>query len=175
MRAGLLDQFPSEVPITVLATGTDFYARAAAKRAGLTLLPLAEAGARPAIADANVIIDGLDLIADPVAALRELRRTTTGIRVFALISNGAYSVTLLNFLAGDELRAAHPLVAADLEPLFAQGGWRVVDRSALVDRSIAHGPIPYAVSNRGFSVTVTSAEIGERLTTAGFLVVADPQ
>lgn len=174
MRQGLLDQFPGDVPITVLASGTDFYERAETRRAGLTLLPLAADAVLPAIGG-NVIVDGLDLLADPAAALRELRRASVAARVFALVSHAAYGVTLLNFLAGDTLAAAHPMVASEIDELFANSGWHAVTRSALIDRSIAHGPIPYAVSNRGVTVTVTSPEIAERLSTAGFVVVADPK
>jgi hypothetical protein len=176
MRLGLLNRFPSAVPVTILAAGTEFYAWAATQRAGLTLLPLAsDAAPLPAIGDTNLIVDGLDALADPVALLRDLRRATSGARVFALVSNGAYGADLLNFLAGDALAAAHPLVAGDLEALFAAGGWQAVERIPLIDRTIAHGPIPYAVSNRGVALMVTSAEIAERLSTAGFFVIADPQ
>jgi hypothetical protein len=176
MRQGLLDQFPSAVPITVLATGTDFYVRASARRTGLTLLPLGSATAgMPAIGDGNVIVDGLDLLAEPATALRAVRGATSNARIFALVSHAAYWVTLLKFLAGDALATAHPFLAADVDALFAEGGWRAVDRIALVDRSIGHGPIPYAVSNRGVTLTVTSAEIAERVSTAGFFIIADPQ
>jgi hypothetical protein len=174
MRQGLLDQFPGDVPITVLAFGTDFYERAATRRAGLTLLPLAADAALPAIGG-SVIVDGLDLLADPASALRELRRASVTSRVFALVSNAACGTTLLNFLAGGTLAAARPMVASEIDELFAQSGWHVVTRSELIDRSIAHGPIPYPVSNRGVTVTVTSPEIAERLSTAGFVVVADPK
>lgn len=173
MRQGLLEQFPGDVPITVLAFGTDFYERAATRRAGLTLLPLAIDAALPAIGG-SVIVDGLDLLTDPAVALRELRRASVAARVFALVSNAAYGVTVLNFLAGDTLAAAHPLVAAEIDELFAGSGWHVVTRSELIDRGTAHGPVPYGVSNRGVTVTVTSPEIAERLSTAGFVVVADP-
>ena len=175
MRLGLINRFPNTLPVTVLATGTQFYAWAATQREGLTLLPLVPAAALPPIGDANVIVDGLDALADPAARLRDLRRAAANARVFALVSNGAYGADLLNFLAGDGFAAAHPLVAGDLEALFAEGGWTAADCIPLIDRTIAHGPIPYAVSNRGVAVMVTSAEIAERLSTAGFFVIADPQ
>jgi len=173
MRQGLLDQFPADAPLTVLATGTDFYQRASERRPGLTLLPLASGALDPI--GGNVIVDGLDRVADPAAALRELRRASTAARVFALVSNAAYSVTLLNFLAGDPFALEHPLVAAEIDELFAESGWSVMARSELINRSIAHGPLPYAVSNRGVSVTVSTPEIAERLSTAGFVVIADPK
>jgi hypothetical protein len=176
MRLGLLDQFPSGVPITVLSTGTQLYAREAPQRPNLTLLPLTSDGAAmEAIADPNALLDGLDLLADPLAALRALRRVPAVLRIFALVSHAAYSVTLLKFLAGDALAAAHPLAGGDIDALFLQSGWRLVDRSPLIDRKVAHGPIPYAVSDRGVTLKVASPEIAERLSTAGFVVVADAQ
>jgi len=66
-------------------------------------------------------------------------------------------------------------VAADVDALFAGNGWRPVECIPLIDRSVAHGPIPYAISKLGIAVKVTSAEIAERLSTAAFFVVADPQ
>ena len=174
MRLGLLDQFPSGVPITVLSTGTQLYAREAPQRPNLTLLTLTSDGAVLAkIAGPNVLLDGLDLLPDPVAALRALRRVPTVLRIFALVSHAAYSVTLLKLLAGDKLSAAHPLAGADIDALFAQSGWRLVDRSPLIDRKVAHGPIPYAVSDRGVTLKVSSPEVAERPGTAGFVVVAD--
>jgi hypothetical protein len=175
MRAGLLDQFPASVPITVVATGTNFYAYATTRRTGLTLLPLAVGEPLPPIADSNVIVDGLDLLDDPAAALRELRRATSSSRVFALVSNGAYGTTLLRFLAGGSLPAAHPLVAAEIEPLFTAGGWTMRDRTPLLDRSIAHGPVPYAMTEGGITLAIATEKVAERLSTAGFLVIADPQ
>jgi hypothetical protein len=91
------------------------------------------------------------------------------------VSHAAYSVTLLNFLAGDALPSEHPLAGSDIDALFTGSGWRLVDRSPLIDRKVAHGPIPYAVSDRGITLKVSSPEIAERLSTAGFVVVADAQ
>jgi hypothetical protein len=175
MRQGLLDQFPGSVPLTVVVAGTDFYKHALTRRPGLTLLPLVDDVALPANADPNVIVDGLDALDEPLTALRALRRPGTVARMYALVSNGAYGVTLLKFLACDAHAAAHPLVAADLPDLFAESGWCLVDRIAMVDQSVAHGPIPYAVTERDVSLKVTTPEIAERLSTAGFLVIADPQ
>ncbi len=175
MRQGLLDQFPGSVPLTVVATGTGYYAYASTLRPGLTLLPLAPDTPLAKIADPDVILDGLDTLADPAAFLRALRRQGLVKRVFALVSNGAYGVTLLKFLAGDAIAAAHPLVAADLAALFAESGWCVIDLIALIDQSVSHGPIPYAVTDRDVTVKVTTPEIAERLSAAGYLVVADPQ
>jgi len=176
MRQGLLDGIPDDVTITVLAAGTDFYALAARRRPGLTVLALAaDPAGIPSISDASVIVDGLDRIADPAAVLRNVRRATSRTRVFALVSNGAYGADLLNFLAGDRSSLAHPMVADEVEELFAASGWQPVDRVPLIDRSIAHGPIPYAVSNRGVGFVVATAEIGERTSTAGYVIVADAQ
>jgi hypothetical protein len=67
------------------------------------------------------------------------------------------------------------LVAADLNALFADTGWLAVERIPLIDRSVTHGPIPYTVSNRGVTLKVTTAEVAERLSTAGFVIIVDPQ
>jgi hypothetical protein len=173
MRQGLLDQFPNAVSITVLAAGTGFYARAAAQREGLSVLPLA-ADAVPLILDAHLIVDGLDTLPDPAAALRAVRSATSTARLFALVAHAAYGVTLLKFLAGDALAGAHPLTGEDVDALFAGNGWKPVDRIPLIDRSFVHGPIPYAISNYGIAVKISSAEVAERLSTAAFFVVADP-
>jgi hypothetical protein len=176
MRQGLLDGFPNDIPLTVLAGDTTYYAYAATRRPNLTILPLAAvANALPAIADTNIIVDGLAALADPGALMRDLLRVTAGARVFALVSNGAFGADLLNFLAGDAWAGSHPLVAADIDALFADTGWRAVDRIPLIDRSVTRGPIPYTVSNRGITLKVTTPEIAERLSTAGFVVIVDPQ
>jgi hypothetical protein len=176
MRQGLLDGFPSDIPITVLVSGTAYYAHAATQRSNLTVLSLAAvAAAMPAIADTNIIVDGLGALAEPAAMMHDLLRATSGARVFALVSNGAYGTDLLNFLAGDAFAGPHPLVAADLNALFADTGWLAVERIPLIDRSVTHGPIPYTVSNRGVTLKVTTAEVAERLSTAGFVIIVDPQ
>jgi hypothetical protein len=174
MRRGLLGQFPAGVPLTVFAAGTAFYTGIATERPATTVLPLDGGAPLPPVGDTNVIVDGLHAVPDPGRALDATRRVTSGARVFALVANAAYAVAVANFLAGEEVAAGHPIVAAGVDELFAANGWRVIDRVPLIDRQIAGAVLPFTITVRDMIFTVTSAEIAERMSSAGFLVVADP-
>ncbi len=174
MRRGLLAQFPAGIPLTVLVAGSAFYRDAARERPRMTVLALDDGVALPPIGDTNVLLDGLHAVADPGRILSALRGATNGARVFALVANAAYVVAVANFLAGGALATGHPIVAADVGELFGANGWRTIDRVPLVDRQVANDALPYTVTVRDIRFTVTSAEIAERISAAGFLIVADP-
>jgi hypothetical protein len=174
MRRGLLDSFPN-VAVTVLATRPQFYALEATRRPQLGVRVIDPAGVLAPIADPNVIVDGLSELVDPVAFLRAVRGATNGARLFALVANAAYGIFLANFLAGETLGPAHPLVEAEVEPLFTASGWQPLDRIPLLDRSAAGATIPYSIEFRGVVLIAATAEMSTRLSTTGFLVIADPQ
>ncbi len=176
MRRGLLGQFAADVPITALVSGAPFYHGLAAERPSLTLVLLEQLAGGERIAPAgNVIVDGLDALDDPAAALRALREAAPNVRLFVLIGNAAYAPTLAAFVAGGRMAAARPLVAADIDVLFAASGWHEAERVPLVDRTLAHAALPYTIAIGGVTFTVTSPEMAARLSTAGYLIIADPR
>jgi hypothetical protein len=174
MRRGLLAQFSADIPITALVSGAPFYHDAAAHRR-LDVVPLEDVATRPpAHLSPHVIIDGLDALPDPAAALRNVRSAASPVRVFALVANAVYASTLGAFVAGERMARSRPLVATDLDALFADTGWHEVERIPLVDRALAAAAIPSTIAVGSVTFTLTSPEVAARLTTAGYFVIADP-
>jgi hypothetical protein len=84
----------------------------------------------------NILLEGLDFVADPIALLRSLHDVAAGARLFALVANAAYFGALSAFFSGNRLARAHPLVYDELQPLLKAGGWQMVAIDPLADPMI---------------------------------------
>jgi len=180
-RTTLLGLFPQGLPLLVLAP--------AAKP---ELVALCTADDRPASVTAtfgpdgrfnvaldrmheNVLLEGLDAVDDPIGFLQAIRTAAPAARLFALVANAASLSGLANFVAGAALAPAHPLVRAELEPLFADAGYTVVRVEAL--ESTLHDAEPRAGGWRLGHLLVAELEPDDlqRVRTDAFVVIADPQ
>ncbi len=174
IRAALLDQFPAGMPLVVVARDTAFYAGRARDNPHVRVVTLGEDGVEvAAVAGAPLIVDGLDLLDDPAAALRALRAAAPGARAFALIANAAHARALADFIDGSLRGSWHPLVKADLGPLFAASGWHVHEIASLPDVALLPPSLPVVLALGAVGVHVTTAEERDRIATAAYVVIAD--
>ena len=122
----------------------------------------------------HVLLEGLDDVEQPGAVLAALAQSAVHARLFALVANGAHLRALAAFIAGTPLARAHPLVRAELEPLFLAGGWQPLAITPIYDPSLAVPSSFPAHVDAGFAaVRVDDVEQLERGRTAAFMVVAD--
>jgi hypothetical protein len=179
-RTTLLDLFPHGVPLLVLAPAAqpDLVAHCVARNDPASAAATFAADGRidrvPAgRAFDNVVLEGLDAVDEPVALLRAIRAAAPAARLFALVANAASLSGLAAFVAGVSLAPAHPLVRAELEPLFADGDYGIVHvdelENALDEAERVNGGLRLGM--------LLAAELGpddeRRLRTDAFLVIAD--
>jgi hypothetical protein len=122
----------------------------------------------------NVILEGLDEVADPVALLRAVTRSVPGARLFALVANSAHFGALAALYRGTSLAKAHPLVEVELEPLLRDGGWQPLEIRRIYDEGIGQGPLPVRVSVPPLTFTVDDGEMLARGRVQAFVAIADP-
>jgi hypothetical protein len=166
IRRGLLATFPPGAPLAVVAPAGMFEDAVAARNDSATTLHQCASGV-PA-ASANVIVEGLDAVPEPLALLAALRAAAPAARLFALVANGAHLPALAAYFAGAAIAAARPLVRADIEPLLHGAGW-----NAFAVEPIA-GEAPFATRIGGLTFALEDAATLERVSPAAFLAVADP-
>jgi hypothetical protein len=164
IRRGLLATFPPGTPLAIVAPDGAFEEAVAARNDPATAI-YARAADVPA-ASPNVIVEGLDAVADPHALLAVLRATTPKARLFALVPNGAHLPALAAYFAGAAIAPAHALVRADLEPLMAAARWNAFAVEPIAD------DLPLALGTLTFALA--DAATRERVAPAAFLAIADP-
>jgi hypothetical protein len=120
-----------------------------------------------------VIVDDLADVGDPETLLSAIRGAAPRSRLFGLASNAAHYGTLGRFLGGEPFAFASALVRPDLERVFERARWRAIDISPILDRGApgTAGQLRAA----GVVFDADTLAVAERLRTAGYLVVADPQ
>lgn len=133
------------------------------------------AGALDATAP-HVLLEGLDDIDDPRAFLAAVRERMPHARLFALVANAAHLPALGAFYAGVAPAAAHPLVHAEIEPLFRSGGWQTTAITPIVDGALPPPEAAPVEINAGAIIfQIVDAAMLERARNAAFFVVADPR
>lgn len=174
----MLATFPRGTPLAILAPVHYGYGEILAKRrdpSAIRMDPVAASAQSSAlIARGNILLEGLDGFVDPAEFLRKLAKAAPNARLFALVSNAAHLRGLADFLNGAPLAAAHPLVREELEPLFASGGWRVIEINAIYDEAVAVSePLPLPVEMRGIRFSLPDEPMRARGRVYAFLTVAD--
>jgi hypothetical protein len=173
IRRGLLANFPTGTPLAVVAPDGAFDDVVADRNDPLTTIHASPSGV-PATSP-NVIVEGLDAVADPRGLLVALRATTPAARLFALVANAAHLPALAAYFAGAAIAPARPLVRADIERLIAGTGWNVFAIESIAsDVPFAPPPVPGPVQVGALTFTLADAATLERVTPAAFLAIADP-
>jgi len=177
LRSTVLAGFPHGTPLVVAAADSAAYAEVLSARADPAVLLLSfddvAAGDERLAAAQNVLLEGLDAAEDPVALLTSLRAGAPLARVFALVANAAHVRGLAAAFAGS-FPGGHPLVRAELEPLFIAAGWTPLAVTPIADPTIVlpHAP-PFVFALGSITIGVDDGEIAERSTVAAYVVVAD--
>lgn len=166
IRRGLLATFPPGTALAIVAPAGMFEDAVAARNDPATTLHSGVSGL-PA-SSPNVIVEGLDAVADPAELLAALRVTAPAARLFALIANAAHLPALAAFFAGAAMADARPLVRADIEPLMRGAGWNAFAVEPIASET------PFATQLGGLTFALDDAAALERVAPAAFLAVADP-
>jgi hypothetical protein len=179
IRRAFLASVPSGTPLLIVAPDAAGYAALAAERGDPALavrrLERLTAGADlGAAAPANVLLEGLDELAAPAAALRHLCTWAPHARLHVLVANAAHLPWLAAFFGGAPPPAGHPLVRGEIEPLFRAGGWEPQAVNAIVDAQLP-ATVPVEIAAGAIRFQLTDAARLERGRTAGFLVLAEPR
>lgn len=181
IRRAFLAGVPAGTPLLILAPERAGYAALTAERndAAVAVHDMSAFFARgdaPAAAPANVLLEGLDELAAPLAALTQLRADAPHARLHVLIANAAHLVFLAAFFDGAPPPAGHPLVRAEIEPLFRAAGWEPLAVNAIADARLPPpAAVPVEINAGTIRFQFTSAAQLERGRIAAFLVVADPR
>ncbi len=124
----------------------------------------------------HVLLEGLDAIDDPRAFLAAVRERMPHARLFALVANAAHLAALGAFYAGVAPAAAHPLVRAEIEPLFLAAGWQTTAITPIVDGSLPPPEAaPLEINAGAIIFQIADAATLERTRDAAFFIVADPR
>jgi hypothetical protein len=180
-RTTLLDLFPRGVPLLALCAtaqpqlAAHVRARSDPSATAAIFGPDGHFDDLAVRAVDNVVLEGLDAVAEPAALLLAIRATAPAARLFALVANAASLSALAAFVEGSPLAPAHPLVRAELDPLFTGGRYAIVHvddlENALEDAERVAGGLRVG--------KLLAAELGpddeRRLRTDAFLVIADPR
>jgi hypothetical protein len=179
IRRAFLAGVPAGTPLLIVAPERAGYAALAAERDDGAVVvrdlhALLAAENFPVDAVANVLLEGLDELAEPAAALRRLHERTPQARLYALVANAAHLVWLAAFYRGEAPPAGHPLVRSELDALFRAGGWEPQAVNAIVDAQLPPpAAVPVEIDAGAIRFQLTAAAMLERGRSAGFLIVAD--
>jgi hypothetical protein len=175
----VLGTFPRGTRLAILAPSEYGYAEIVAERSDPATVAVPLEGtqvpqhAALAACD-NILLEGLDAVADPVALLRSVALGKESVRLFALVANAAYFGALAQFYFGEPLAAAHPLVLEELVPLLEAGGWHALEINSIYDDRIAeHGPLPTRIEMPGMLFNVTEESMLARGRIHAFIAIAD--
>ena len=124
----------------------------------------------------NVFLSGLEDAAAPADVLTAIRKAAPGARLFALVQNAASLRALAELYAGSPAAAGHPLVRAELEPLFRAAGWSPLTVDPLEDESFpAPSAFPVEIGTpAGLVFRFRDAETLARARALAYVVIADP-
>jgi hypothetical protein len=178
VRRGLLTNFPLGAPLAIVAPDGAFDDVVAARNDPATTLhvigPEREMVTGVPVTSPNVIVEGLDAVADPIALLTALRAAAPAARLFALVSNAAHLPALAAYFAGAAIAAAHPLVRADVERMLAAAAWNVIAVEPVAGEAPFAPEIPGKVQLGALTFALDDAATIERVRPAAFLAIADP-
>lgn len=119
----------------------------------------------------HVLLEGLDAHPNPAALLRAIGDAAPAARLFALVANGAYFPDFAAFAGGARIAPVRPLVRAEIEPLFAAGGWTVTDVAHLPDPTCTPAEFPFRLV-WGPIVVHADATVAARMLDVAFIVSA---
>lgn len=178
MRAALLGSFSHGTALGVVAPASSGFSELVASRndSATTFVPF-DADSPGALALEgcdNLIVEGLDELAEPVAFLRSLRAAAASARLFLLVANAAHAGALSAFFRGERLCGAHPLVKAELEDLLAASGWKTLAVNPLpAPSTLPAGVFPVHIATAGIQFDVADAAMLERLAPQAFVAIAE--
>jgi hypothetical protein len=122
----------------------------------------------------HVLLEGLDAVDDPVGFLSALRVHVPRARLFALVANAAHLPALGAFFAGQAQSAGHPLVRAEIEPLFLAAGWQPTEITPIADGSLPPAQaVPVEINTGAIIFQIVDPAVLERARSAAFFIVAD--
>jgi NAD(P)-dependent dehydrogenase (short-subunit alcohol dehydrogenase family) len=179
IRRAFLASVPAGTPLLVVAPDAAGYAALVAERGdpAVSVLPLELLGAGADLgtaAPADVLLEGLDELAAPAAALQELRARAPHARLHVLVANAAHLPWLAAFFGGAPAPAGHPLVRGEIEALFRAGDWEPQAIDAIADAGLP-ATVPVEIAAGAIRFQLADAAQLERGRTAGFLVIARPR
>ena len=177
IRRAVVANFPALARLVILAPPAAGYAAIVAARADVAVdvrtPDNVRAGDDTPWPFANVLLEGIDDLEDPVTFFERLRERTPRARLFALIANAAHLPGLGRFYAGAP-SPARPLVREEIAPLFRAGGWEPASIASIVDASLpAPGSVPIEFDAGPIKFQIVDPEMLERGRCAAFFVTAD--
>ena len=179
LRSKVLAGFPRGTPVVVAAADPVPYAELVAARSDPALVLVAFTGeelpADERLAEApHVLLEGLDTVEDPVRLLANVAARAPAARLFGFVANAAHVRSLAAAFSGEFPRGGHPLVRAELEPLFRAAGWAPLAVTPVADATIVlpHDP-PFTFRLDEIAIRIEDDPMAERCTTAAFVVAAD--
>ena len=163
--------FPGE-RLAIVTTRPDPYRLFVAARPNAALIDLGAALAAP-LACATAIVEGIEDIDDPVAALRDIAaHAGAGTRIMVLAGNPLFAPALEAFVGGGALARCHAFVEAELIPLLAAAGLPGASVTPIRGGALANTALPLDVTLGTFKLRIDTPEAMDRLQIAAYLVTA---